>query len=217
MGIVISSNKTVTLLFKLKKYWPKLNRILLRNKRPWSRKNAFLARILQDPCKNAITCKILQGNLFLARSCKEMFSLKDLARKCFLERSCKKIFSLKDLARKCFPCKILEFNVFHTEKLCYRSRDLRIMSKTLVTIISEGYFNKLKNNFNRNIMHSLISNQKLVHNTIGWKNFQNTLKLYFKCCVIEMYYYFSNNFTKITLLEIFSRVCIFLVVESSSK
>ena len=50
---------------------------------PWSRKNAFLARILQDPCKNAITCKILQGNLFLARSCKEMFSLKDLARKCF--------------------------------------------------------------------------------------------------------------------------------------
>ena len=50
---------------------------------PWSRKNAFLARILQDPCKNAITCKILQGNLFLARSCKEMFSLKDVARKCF--------------------------------------------------------------------------------------------------------------------------------------
>ena len=37
---------------------------------PWSRKNAFLARILQ-------------GNVFLERSCKEMFSLKDLARKFF--------------------------------------------------------------------------------------------------------------------------------------
>ena len=78
---------------------------------PWPRKNAFLARILQDPCKNAITCKILQGNLFLARSCKEMFSLKDLARKCFpwkilqgnffLERSCKEMLSLQDSWVQC--------------------------------------------------------------------------------------------------------------------
>ena len=59
-------------------------------------------------------------------------------------------------------------------------------------------------------MHSLISNQYTQHITqLVGKNFQNTLKLYFKCCVTEMYYYFSNNFTKITLLEIFSRVCIF--------
>ena len=32
---------------------------------PWLRKNALLARFLQDPCKNAITCKILQGNFLL--------------------------------------------------------------------------------------------------------------------------------------------------------
>ena len=33
----------------------------------------------QDPCKNAITCKILQGNFFLARSCKVIFSLQDFS------------------------------------------------------------------------------------------------------------------------------------------
>ena len=75
-------NWTYKFHFYLKDHLEKIvkNWILFK---PWSRKNAFLARILQDPCKNAITCKILQGNLFLARSCKEMFSLKDLARKCF--------------------------------------------------------------------------------------------------------------------------------------
>ena len=77
-------------IFELLRMCGRYSRMRLRRKfrkiltnLPWSRENAFLARILQDPCKNAITCKILQGNLFLARSCKEMFSLKDLARKCF--------------------------------------------------------------------------------------------------------------------------------------
>ena len=44
---------------------------------PSLRKNAFLARILQDPCKNAITCKILQGNFFLARFFRNIVNLHD--------------------------------------------------------------------------------------------------------------------------------------------
>ena len=77
---------------------------------PWK----DLARSLQ----NTHYLQDLARKFFLTRSYKEMFSLKDLARKRLLERSYKEMFSLKDLARKCFPCKILEFNVLHTEKLC---------------------------------------------------------------------------------------------------
>ena len=55
---------------------------------PWLRMNAYLARILQDPCKKHIPRKILQGNFFLARTCKEMFSLKILQINLFIERSC---------------------------------------------------------------------------------------------------------------------------------
>ena len=103
---------------------------------PWLKENAFLARILQDPCKNAITCKILQGNLFLARSCKEIFSLQDLARKffpckilqgnLFLARSCKVIFSLQDFSEMLITCMI--FQKKHTKPWKCKEQKTKILN-----------------------------------------------------------------------------------------
>ena len=59
-------------------------------RRPQWRKNAYLARILQDPCKKPTTYKILQG----------IFSLQDTCK-----MSCRKCINLQDLARK--SCKLL--------------------------------------------------------------------------------------------------------------
>ena len=97
---------------------------------PWLTKNAFLARILKDPCKKRFSWKILK------ESCKETFLLerilqgnfppcKILAR-CLAEKS----INLQDLARK--SCKVLVRNAFFSTRVSTNGIKFGYMSKSLM-------------------------------------------------------------------------------------